>query len=167
VVFHAWKSGILKELKIWTPFLWARWQTNLHSYNLMLSIHKNFGGGASITGWYHSQKWWNEHGMYKNSTSILSTTDSNNSVSLKACGYADLFLSFSTKNSRMFLLILNSTIIDKPVQVKNIHLVLINPSDLNFNSRPKPAYCSMLIVVCLAFILQAVSFGKPARGAFS
>jgi len=97
--------------------------------------------------------------MYKKSTSALGTTDSNNSVSLKACGYADLFLNFSTKNSKRFLLILKSAIIDKPVQVKNIHRVFINPSNLNLIQGR-----NLFTVVCLAFILQTVSWGKPVGG---
>jgi len=100
--------------------------------------------------------------MYKKATSALRTTDSNNSVSLKACGYADLFLNFSTKNSKRFLLTLKSAIVDNPVQVKNIHRVLINPSDLNLiQSR------NLFTVVCLTFILHTVSFGKPIGGASS
>ena len=99
-----------------------------------------------MTGWCHSQKWENERGLYKKSTSALGTTDCDNSASHKACGYADLFLTFSTKNSRRFLRILNATIIDKPVQVKNVHRVFINPSDLNLiNGR------NLLTVVCLGF----------------
>jgi len=44
VVFHDWKRGVLTGLKTGTPYVWARWWTNLHSYTLMLSIHKNLGG---------------------------------------------------------------------------------------------------------------------------
>jgi hypothetical protein len=101
------------------------------------------GERTSMTGLCHSQKWENEHGLYKKPTSALGTTDSNNLASLKACGYADLFLTFSTKNSRRLLHIFNSTIIDKPVQVKNIHRVFINPSDLNLIKGRNP-----LTVVC-------------------
>jgi len=51
-----------------------------------------------------------------------------------------------TKNSRRFLHILNSTIIDKPVQVKNIHRLFINPSDLNLVKGR-----NLLTVVCSGF----------------
>jgi hypothetical protein len=109
-----------------------------------------------MTGGCHLQKWGNEHGLYKMSTSALGTPDSNNLASLKACGHADLFLTFSTKNSR-FPHILNSTITDRPAQVKNIHRVFINPSDLNLIKRRN----------LRAFILQTVSFRKLVGGASS
>ena len=85
-----------------------------------------------MTGWWcHSQKWENEHGLYKKFIRVHGTTDSDILASLKACGYADLFLTFITKKWRKFLHIWNPTFIDKPVQVKNIHRVPINSSELD------------------------------------